>query len=348
MKPCDDKTHTTPREQTAHLSDRQLIRAVARLAARERGATADLIRSLIEFDARRLYLGEGYSSLFTYCTAVLHYSEHAALNRIEVARAAQRWPELLDHIRKGSIHLSGARILAPHLTDENCRTVLESARGKSKRRIEELTAALSPRTAAAPSIRRLPAARSREDVLTSSSLHDHSRSLDHGSASAVSPVSAEHYRMHITITRDTREKLRRAQDLLRRKLPDGDPAVIFDQALTALLAQLERKRFAATTRPVTRPVSVRPSEPSRHVPAAVKRKVWKRDGGQCAFLGTRGRCGERSFLEFHHVVPFASGGDASVENIELRCRAHNAYEAALAFGIEQAQYARNRDQPSGG
>ena len=51
---------------------------------RERQATAALIRCLIEVDARRLYLGEGYSSLFTFCTQSLHLSEHAALGRIEV------------------------------------------------------------------------------------------------------------------------------------------------------------------------------------------------------------------------------------------------------------------------
>jgi hypothetical protein len=55
---------------------------VKRLAAGERRATAVLIRSLMELDARRLYLSEGCSSLFTYCTQVLHLSESAAYNRI--------------------------------------------------------------------------------------------------------------------------------------------------------------------------------------------------------------------------------------------------------------------------
>jgi hypothetical protein len=31
-------------------------------------------------------------------------------------------------------------------------------------------------------------------------------------------------------------------------------------------------------------------------------------------------------------VPFASGGAATVANIALRCRAHNAYEAEQHFG----------------
>jgi hypothetical protein len=46
----------------------------------------------MELDTRRLYLGEGCSSLFTYCTQVLHLSEHAAYNRIETARAARFSP----------------------------------------------------------------------------------------------------------------------------------------------------------------------------------------------------------------------------------------------------------------
>jgi len=37
-------------------------------------------------------------------------------------------------------------------------------------------------------------------------------------------------------------------------------------------------------------------------------------------------------MEFHHVRPHAVGGAPTVENIELRCRAHNAYEADLYYG----------------
>jgi hypothetical protein len=59
--------------------------------------------------------------------------------------------------------------------------------------------------------------------------------------------------------------------------------------------------------------------------------VWARDEGRCAFVGTNGRCQERGFLEFHHVQPFADGGETTAGNLQLRCRAHNAYEATLYF-----------------
>jgi hypothetical protein len=67
----------------------------------------------------------------------------------------------------------------------------------------------------------------------------------------------------------------------------------------------------------------------------VKREVWARDGGQCAFAGARGRCAEKGFLEFHHVRPFAAGGEAASENLELRCRTHNTYEAEQYFSPAQ-------------
>jgi hypothetical protein len=135
--------------------------------------------------------------------------------------------------------------------------------------------------------------------------------------------------VRFTISRETSEKLRRAQGLMRHVVPDGDPAVIFDRALTALLQDLEKRRLAAATRPRE---STGESPRGRYIPAAVRRAVWKRDGGQCAFRGAKGRCSESGFLEFHHVHPFGAGGEATVENVELRCRAHNQYEADLFFG----------------
>jgi hypothetical protein len=48
-------------------------------------------------------------------------------------------------------------------------------------------------------------------------------------------------------------------------------------------------------------------------------------------------CGETGFLEYHHVVPFADGGPATSENIQLRCRAHNAYEAEQWFSVVREQ-----------
>jgi hypothetical protein len=325
------------------LSDRDLLAEVARAAARERCATAHLVRLLMELDARRLYLGEGFSSLFTYCTQALHLAEHAAYNRIEAARAARRFPIVLELLDEGTVTLTAVRLLAPHLTPENHREVLAGVRYKSKREVEAIVAGLYPRPDVPTVIRKLPTppvkpksgpatrdARPSLDVAAASS--DEPRTIAaprEGPPAELKPLAPERYKIQCTVSRETYEKLRRAQDLLRHIVPNGDPAIVLDRALTVLVTELERTKIGATDRPRPR----RPAVPgTRHVPATVKRAVWQRDGGRCAFIGALGRCSETGFLEYHHVVPFAEGGETSVSNLALRCRAHNGHEAREYFG----------------
>src|SRR5687767_13905078 len=102
----------------AHVSDRDLIDATARVAADERRATVEWLSLLREVDAPRLYLADGYSSLFVYCTAQLKFSEHEAYHRIEAARAAREFPVILERLREGALTLTAVTLLRPHLRPE--------------------------------------------------------------------------------------------------------------------------------------------------------------------------------------------------------------------------------------
>jgi hypothetical protein len=283
------------------LTDEQLIAETHRFARDERVATAGLVRHLAEMDARRLFLQEGCASLFTWCVEVLHLSEAAAYNRIEVARIGRRFPAVLDALDEGSVTLTAVKVLGPYLTEANHADLLAAARHRSRREIERMLIGVEPTSP-------LPMGFRETTIHIAPGLHE----------------------VRFTITSATRDKLERARELLRHAVPNGEYAAIFDRALTELLAQLERRRAAAT--PAPRPAQ--PARPgSRHIPAAVKREVWKRDGGRCAFFGWQGRrCTERGRLEFHHRQPFAAGGPATADNISLRCRQHNHYEAETFFG----------------
>ena len=48
-------------------------------------------------------------SLFVYCRDALGMSEGEAYNRIEVARAARRFPVVLDMLSDGRVHLTAVR-----------------------------------------------------------------------------------------------------------------------------------------------------------------------------------------------------------------------------------------------
>src|SRR5262245_65683823 len=120
----------------SHLSDEDLVAALSSLARGEREATAQLVGHLAEMDARRLFLGAGFSSLFVYCTTVLRLSEDAAYNRIEVARTVRRFPLILDKLAEGSLSIATVRLLSSHLTPEPRDERIGASARKSKRQVE--------------------------------------------------------------------------------------------------------------------------------------------------------------------------------------------------------------------
>lgn len=344
-----------------NLSDGDLLAQLERSAAQERDATAQFIALLMEVDARKLYAQQSCSSLFTYCVQVLHFSEHAAYLRIEAARTARRFPVILERLTDGSLHLTAVSLLAPHLTAANHRELLDAATHKTKREIEQVVAGLRPQPDVPALIRKLPApvaasvSASALPMLRPLPANEESpcaaltappaRTATTVRPPEIKPLAPERFKVQFTVSRETYEKLRCAQDLLRHAIPTGDPAAIFDRALSLLLADLSKTKFAA----VSRPRADRKAKPgSRHVPAGIKRNVWRRDGGQCAFRGERGRCGETGFLEFHHLVPFAKGGATITENLELRCRAHNAYEAEQEFRSTSQPFCLRETSPAYG
>jgi hypothetical protein len=289
------------------LTDTELLTRVRHAVEHERHATTELIALLMELDARRLYLAAGCSSLFTYCTQVLHLTEHAAYGRIEAARAARKFPVIVERLHEGTVSLTAIGLLAPHLTPENHLRVLDAARHRSKREVEQLVAALRPQPDVTSAVRKLPVAQpvalpvmSRLNaaalpVSTAGNAPMPAATLPRRRAE-VKPLAPERFKLQLTMSRSTHDKLRRIQDLLRHTVPDGDLETIVDKALTLLLEHTERTKLSITPRPRSRAAS---RTTTRHIPAAVKRAVWARDGGRCAFQGSEGRCQETGSLEFH-------------------------------------------------
>jgi hypothetical protein len=302
-------TSTSPDQ----LSDRELLDATKRVAGAEQRTTVELIALLAEVETRRLYLGLGFSSLYPYCRQVLHLSEHEAYLRMESARAVCRFPMILDGLRDGSLTLTSVAMLKPHLTPENHTEVLKAACHKSKRDVEVQMAALAPRADSRPVVRRLPSADRNEPADRPARLLDVSDDVVTPPparpvatpVTVVKPIAPERYVIKVTVSAEAHARLRRAQDLLQHRSPGADPAVVIEQALSLLVERLEREKAARVSRPRPRAeaaltsVDARKSD-SRHIPAEVRRSVWTRDGGRCAFEGTRGRCTETGRLEFHH------------------------------------------------
>lgn len=348
----------------ALLSHAELLTRLQDLAAGARENTVEMVAHLAELEARRSYLQEGYGSLFDYCRLALRLSEHSAYNRVAATRVVRQFPAILARLEDGSLNLTTVRLVAPHLTSDNHREVLARAAGCSKRETEALVASLAPQPDVASSVRRLlvvrggtpddqPPAGSEEAkdtrtggtavVATPVALADThvvvagAQITSPSARPIVAPLSPGRYRVQFTVDSEGYENLRLLQDLLRREIPDGDPGVICARALKLLAAEVAKEKTAAVPTPRSVPA---PAPGSRHIAAAVKRAVWLRDRGQCAYVGRHGRrCVQRVFLEFHHIQPYAVGGEGTIDNISLRCRRHNEHEATLAFGPDVARSA---------
>ena len=333
------------------LGDRELIAGLKRLRAQESKNLAAIIAHLAEVDRRRLAVAAGFPSLFSFCLRELCYSEAEAAWRIYAARAVRRFPAILSFIESDGLPMTAVVALAPHMTEENHIALLERARGKTKFELQRMIAELAPKRDAVDMVRRFPdtvpasissecqefylsaSGEARAPVLTSPAAP---RPKD-----LLVPTAPERVRFAFTGGEALLRLLRRAQDVLKHKYPAGDLECIFEEALEALLdkkdpeRKLRAKEGKGRTVPVDISAWIGTGHPdSRRIPQAVKDAVWRRDGGQCVFVGPNGgRCPERGGLEFDHIVPFALGGASNnPKNIRLLCKAHNLLMARRVFG----------------
>jgi len=344
----------------------RLLREFAALVGRDRGSAADLLVYIGEIDRRRLYLEHAFPSMFAFCTKRFRMSEAVAAKRIRAGRAACRFPCVLEMVRRGELHLSGVHQLAGHLTDENHREVLRRAKYRTMREIEELVAEIAPKADVAALIRAVPVGRGEssgrglllgvggetaderarmEGQLVGASARSDGKAVAFGGRDGeavaiggerrglVTPLSPRRYKLQVTIGQMARDKLAELQNLLSHQIPDGDPAAVVERALDVLLRETKKKKVALTGKPRVR--RKKGGGRTRAIPAEVRREVFRRDEGRCAFVDGEGRRCESAWqLEFHHCVPYGRDGPHTKDNIELRCRAHNQFEAEVEYGRE--------------
>lgn len=328
-------------------------------------STADMLARLAEYDARKLYRRAGYASMYAYCVGAKNFCENEARKRIHAARTARRFPALFVALAEGKLHLTAIVILAPHLDTTNFDELVIACTNRTAAQIEEiLNRHIVRLETLGEGVRVEPASGElNAEAESHLSLIDPSRALrrvDEESefhlqapsqpAVPANPAAKPEPAFHVALEKSAYEALEYARALLSHSMPLASASQVIERALRELVAKEEKRKFAATERPRAERGSRRP----RYIPPHVKRAVWKRDGGRCTSVGDDGhRCDSTEFIEYDHVRPVSRGGKATVENVWLRCRAHNQHEAEKAFGAdfirrkrEQSASRRQRSSPA--
>ena len=338
-----------------HLSPEAALRALDAIDLEEKARIAESVALIAVIDHRRDYLAAGYPCMRDYCMGRLRMSEDQTLRRIQVARAALKFLDIFEYLADGRLSVTTASELAPHLSADSSADLLAASAFKSKDEIRRL---LAERGRAAVKRSAQPSDESVAESLTSSHAPAHVNSLAElcapptgGNAPGsdalahpkcprrgrVSPSATGGYEVRLSLTDEEHDDLRRAQSLLGHAVPSGDPAEIYARAMKHYLAHLEKQRLGA--KPGANAAAPRAS--GRGVPKALRRHVWERDGGRCAFVSADGhRCQATTRLEIDHIQPLALGGKTSSENLRLLCRPHNQYEAERVLGKEHVHTKR--------
>lgn len=354
----------------AHLSNEQLLNQTRYLIGKTNQVLAALLEHLGEVEARGLYREKRCSSLYAYCIYELRLSEDAASRRASAARLTRQFPAALEAIARGEIHLTGLLQLAPILTDANHLEVLARAKFRTKKEIAKLVRRLAPLPevpdriellgsplqhrlrspswaefveSLCPPVRELkPDERPSEWCSGTAEVEvnkeEHTAPARESAVAEVLPPLQEpqRYQMQFTTTQEHAELIEKAKALLSNTPTKLSLGELHLQAMRLLVEALETKRFGPK-RLATKPdgSTNHPRQRGRHVPTLLRRQVYERDQGQCTFVDDCGkRCAETHFIHVHHLTPFAHGGPHRLDNLTLRCAAHNALAAEQDFGRE--------------
>ncbi len=337
----------------AELSDGELLAATRRLVGRSNQLLATLLAHLAEVEARGIHRVRACASLYVYCMYELRFSEDEAYRRVSAARLVRRFPALLDAVAAGELHLTALLMLGPHLTPDNVTEVLARAKHRTKKEIARLVRQLDPLPHVPPRIEPLgpapsPVAPGRptwERFVTSLNpirdLEPGDRPRDWMEPMTTEPMVSEpvvapestpltdaklqtaparlepqRYRVQFEASEEYVELVERAKALLSHEHESAGLAELHLRAMRALVAELERRKYAVTAQPRSsepgksephnserksaarvKPPKV-PRQRGRHVPAALRRAVFERDAGRCTYRCDTGeRCRETARLE---------------------------------------------------
>lgn len=314
--------------------DQEVLAGVRELVAMERTLLTKILHHLREIERRRLHCDSGCGTLFDFAVRELRYSESQAGRRIQAMRLMKELPEVEKKIEDGTLNLSnisqaqsffrseanGAPDAPPKpASPQRKRDVLKLLENKSAREGQKALIELGGHIA-------LP--RERERVL-----------------------SEDKSEVRFIMDQDLKQKFDDIRAYLGPLVIGGTFADFLRSMADMLLSLLKAKKFGrrrasrmdvitpdreardrrATASPINGAVSLQeysaeesPSPNPRYIPQAIRHLVWTRDRGACT------GCGSRSILNFDHIIPIASGGRSTAENLRLLCFACNQRQGIRA------------------
>ncbi|QLY24337.1 HNH endonuclease [Bdellovibrio sp. KM01] len=332
------------------LPSTELLNRVEKLARTERKITHLILWHIVEIESRRLFLDLGYTSLFKYMTAHLHYSEDAAYRRIQAARLLKKVPQVDKAIESGSLNLTQLQNVQKCLNVE-----FESGRKISAQQTANLLEQIQNKSSV--ETQKILAVEFDQPI----QIHESLKAQRDDST-----------RMQIIMTEDQMKDLQHAKDLLSHVLPNPSWADLISYLAKAeikkrlgkdkaeFLNSSEKNQDEKAVPVSEKVVPVRNEKVSlnngkclneigkfadnemvgadrgtenrmsqrKYLNVTSRRVLLVKANHCCEFVHKNGeRCQSRYQLQVDHKVPLALGGSNDMENFRVLCRTHNLSEA---------------------
>lgn len=288
----------------------EVTKELKSLKQKEDISIADVIRALSKVYLDKSYREEGYSSLYSFCTKGLGYSEGGAMRRIQAAKLLSSDASLHEKLSKGVVTLCSLSEVAKIKEEETRGEVLTLLDGKSKRETEILVSQYLP----------VAATTKRKETVKVNHIVPPNDPLFISSLEAPPPAAELSYSVTINLSSEGMALLNEAKEYTN----SFKNSEVIEKALKAFI---KIKKSPSKRRAKLKVVR------TRYIPKATKCAVRQRDNNQCTFVSEDGvRCCEKHHLEFDHIKPYAFGGGRDADNLRLRCRAHNMLHAEEVFG----------------
>ena len=266
-----------------HLTDKVLLADTKSLVSKETEISLKVLHHLREIEKRRLFSDLGYGSLFDYAVKELGYSEPSASRRIQSARLLKDFPELEKKISEGSLTMTNVAQAAQVFKNENITDPI--IKKTILKQIENTT--------------KSGCAKKLLEFSTPSPLPKEKQII----------VSPTYVSVHWNLSQETMALFEELKgQLAHRKLDQNQMLALAFQHANENIKKEKFKINANFNTPVAKPCTTK-----RNIPNSVKNEVFRRDNGRCT------RCQGTYKLEYDHIVPYAMGGESTVDNLRILC-----------------------------
>jgi len=288
------------------LSKRVLWQNTEALIKVDRHTTIELLHHLLEVKSRRLHIEYGFTNLWDMLTRGYGYAEGSAQRRLSAMDLIHTHPEVEKRIIDGRLSLSVAALMQVCLRKKSFTArqrddLLRDLEGKSTRDAERVIAKIIPKA--------IP--KDKETALT-----------------------IEHTQLTIVIDETLRLQIEKLKALLSHIKPNMTNAELLKYLTEQGLKKFDKTQAPTRPRKSRLPPAQAVSYSRIRIPRSIERAVRQRDQNRCTYVDSvSGRaCTATHLIQCDHIIPVAYGGTNNIENLRLRCQAHNLLAAVQAFG----------------